>query len=97
MCVGKHSKGGSLYVNKPKYFRIMVGAIGSSTALWPGLTRELSNQIRNSATILTLFMTPGQCSDLLYNHSLPKYNLLSTYYVTDILGTRVISVNKREK
>lgn len=75
----------------------MLGAIRSSTVLWPGLTRELSNQIRNSATILTLFMSLRQCFDLRYNHGLPKYNLLSAYYVSDILGTRVISVNKREK
>lgn len=29
--------------------------------------------------------------------TLPKLNLLSDYYMSDILGTRVISVNKTER
>lgn len=75
----------------------MVGAKELHTVLWPGLARELSNCIRGLVTILTLLCSWGSALALLYTQDTAKHNLLSTHDMSEILGTKVILVNKRGK
>lgn len=75
----------------------MFGAKGSLPVLWPGLTRELSNRVSNSVTILLCFCSWGNALICFIIMTLPKYNLLNAYYMLNILGTRAVSVNKTEE